>query len=257
LGIFGIDPSALSGGQNVDPFAEFQIQKKRGDELEAQFAKSPKVQKEIEYFKQRAKEIKTTDEFFKDFRLVQLATSAFSLDGEENFLGRLKKVMTEDPTDENALQNRLTDKRFKEIAEAFNFSNGIGKLSSDSFLKTLEDRYITNEYEKSLGEKDPSLRNVAYFKRNAGNIEDSLSLLGDKIFREVALTALNSPQEIASQSIDKQREYIDRSLDVEKLQDPEFLDKFLDRYLIQVRTNQLQSDQSQGGGAGGLVSLLV
>ena len=237
LGVFGIDANA--GKNFVDPLVQYKLEKKQGTAAKEKFAESTKVQAEVEYFKKKAATIKTTEEFFKDRRLVSYALSAFTMDDEINLLGRVKKVMLEDPKDEKALQSRLSDKRYKEIATAFEFfDKGVTKLTSPTFLKDLESRYVTNEYEKKQGEKNPALRSVAYFLRNGDKIDSSLGILGDKVFRDIALTTLDLPLEIANQTVKKQAKYIDDRIDVSKFKDPKFREQFAEKFLLKKSSEQ-------------------
>ena len=81
---------------------------------------------------------------------------------------------------------------------------GVNVLKSSKTVEDLVSRYITNEYEKDLGNQNPALREASYFLRKVGNANSSLDILGDKILRSVTTYTLGLPDEIAFQSIAKQ-----------------------------------------------------
>lgn len=208
------------------------------------FEQSPQVQKAIADFKARVGKVKDVDELLKDRKLTEFVLSAFALDEEIKFPGRLK-ILTEDPNDKASLVNKLIDPRYKEMAKEISIAGlgGIGKLSFHFFQDELAKKFVTNEFEKKLGEQDPALREAAYFKRNAGKITKVLDILGDKVLRSVVTSALGIPPQAAIQSIEKQMSLITDKIDVKKFADPVFTDNFLKKFLIK--------KDAEGGGGGG------
>jgi hypothetical protein len=140
------------------------------------------------------------------------------MEGEEKNMGRLKKILVEDPSADRSLASRLIDPRFKRLAEGFDFFNrGTTRLTSPVFLDQVEDRFIVNEYEKSLGEQNPALRQASYFVRNIGNVQNVFQILGDNVLRSVVTTALQLPKEMINLSIERQAAMIEARLDIEGL----------------------------------------
>jgi len=200
----------------------------------ASFQKQPTIKKDVAYFLEQAPKVKTVDEFLADRKLMKVALSAFSLEGEMQYLGRMRKVLSESVTDPDALANKLLDPRFKEIAKAFMFGDlGVGNLKLNFFLREIADRFLTNEFEKSLGEKNPALREAEYFRRKIGAVDNAYNILGDSVLRSVVVTALGLPTEIAIQPIEKQKALIDARVKIKDLKDPAFVEKFIQRFLIQ------------------------
>ena len=197
------------------------------------FENSKPVQKEIEWFKEQAKKVKTVDEVLDNRRMMEFILSAYSVDDEIKYPGRYKKILKEPPDDKQSLVNKLRDPRFKEMAKDLAFAGlGVGKLSFGYFLEDLAKKFVTNEFEKKLGEQNPALREAAYFKRKAGGIKDVYDILGDKVMRAVVTSALGIPPQAAVQSIEKQAFLVTDKLDIKKFADPAFVDTFLKKYLI-------------------------
>jgi hypothetical protein len=229
LGIVGIQ----FGGISQPAFPIFASLAKTRTKQFAAFEKLPNIQRDVDYFLKNASKVETVEEFIKDRRLMTVALSAFGLEDEMQYLGRIRKVLTESPSDKNALVNKLIDPRFKKIAEAFQFADlGLAKLALTSFVNDIVAKFKTNEFEKFLGERNPALREVEYFRRNIGSVENTFNILGDKVLRSVVTFTLGLPMEIALQSIDKQKALIDARVDLKDFKDSEFLDKFIRRFLI-------------------------
>lgn len=238
------------GGASQAAFPIYQSLSKTRDKQFGQFETRPLIEREAEYFMKEAKKVETIEDFLNNRRLMAVALSAFGMDEEINYMGRIKKVMSESIDDEKALMNRLVDPRFKEIATAFALGDlGTLKLETNSFLRGIVEKFKVNEFEKFLGEQNPALREVEYFKRNIGKVESTYNILGDKVLRSVVTFALQLPTEIALQSVDKQKELIDARLDFEDFQDPEFVDKFVRRFLILKDAELTQQGFAFGSGS--------
>lgn len=219
----------------------------------AQHAQTPAVKKEIEYFRQKAATVKSVDEFFKDQRLLKFALSAYSLEAEQQFPARIKQVMTSDPKDPKALANRMIDPRYKEINKDFAFGQtGTANLKLTKFVDTLVEKYVTNEYEKKLGEQNPALREAAYFKRKIGSITDVYQILGDKALRAVVFDTLGIPAEVANQSLEKQAELVKKGFKLDKVKDTLYVDNFLKRFVAARDRQQAQSDPAAGFSSGNI-----
>ncbi|MCR9255476.1 MAG: DUF1217 domain-containing protein [Alphaproteobacteria bacterium] len=182
------------------------------------FRDSAGIQREIENFNKKIQKIDDPEDFIKDRRLLNFALSAFQLEGEINNTGRIRKILTEDPESERALQNRLADPRFAKLAQAFRFDQGVAKLSDGAFIEELTQNFVINEFERQLGNQNAALREAAFFLRNIGNVDSELGILGDRVLRSVVTTTLNLPAQIAVQSIDTQERLIATRINLEDFQ---------------------------------------
>lgn len=210
--------TTTDGLGSISALPVFQrIIKKDGAEMQEKFAKTKPVQKEIDYFREKVKELKTPEDLFKDRRLMQFVLSAYSMDDELQYMGRMKKILLSKLTDENSLAQKMADPRFREISQDLLMGDfGVNVLKGASKIENLVSRYITNEYEKDLGNQNPALREASYFLRKVGSVNSSLDLLGDKILRSVTTYTLGLPDQIAFQSIQRQQQLIDKRIDVAK-----------------------------------------
>lgn len=233
--------SFIGGTGTVPALPVWQRLQKTGDEAMDRFERRPNVQREIEYFRETARKLaqlgrpregqpalsaaqekarvrRVVDELTGDPRMMRFILSSFGMDGEEKNMGRLKKIFAEDPSNDRSLASRLIDPRFKRLAEAFDFFNrGTTRLTSPTFLEQVTDRFVTSEYEKSLGQQNPALRQASYFVRNIGNVQNVFQILGDNVLRSVVTTALQLPREMINLSIERQAAMIEARLDIEDL----------------------------------------
>lgn len=236
----------IDGLGNIPAFALYQrLSKSDTSKQVAQFAQSPAVKKEIEYFRQKAKEVKSPEEFMNDPRLLKFGLSAYALDAEMAYPARIKKVLTSDPKDPKAIANRLADPRYREINKDFGFGQiGVANLKLDSFVNKIVEKYLTNEYEKKLGEQNPALREAAYFKRKIGEVKDVYGILGDKVLRAVVMDTLRIPPEVANQSVEKQAELVKKGFKVDRAKDPVYIEQFVKRFMVM----RDRAAAEQGGG---------
>lgn len=195
----------------------FQALEKNRDRFLNQFKNSSTVTKEIDYFKAQLKKITTVEEFTKDARLVKFAATAFGLEGDLKYPARLKKVLTESVSDSDALANKLTDPRYKEMAKFFGFGEtGLTKAQLSFTQEELFSKYTTAAFEKAQGERNPALREALYFERKIGSIQSAYDILGDSVLRSMVTFTLDLPPQIAVQSVEKQKALIEARLNIDK-----------------------------------------
>ncbi|HCI46136.1 MAG TPA: hypothetical protein DFI00_02460, partial [Rhodospirillaceae bacterium] len=126
------------------------------------FRKSPNIQRQIDKFTEKFTEFETLDDLVNDREAMYVVLSAFQLEEEINYTARNKKIIEEPYQGEGAegsLVNILIDQRYRDMAETFGYA-GRGDLvfASTPVMNEIIDRFVINEFEKSLGESNPGLR---------------------------------------------------------------------------------------------------
>lgn len=223
------------------------------DQKQKDFNDSKGVKAEVDYFKKAIEKLEKPDDLFKDPRLLKFVTSALNLAGEEQYPGKLRRILTEKADDENAVLNRLSDKRFKQAAEKLRFGeDGLKNINLGVTQDELIASYKSQEFDKSIGKQNPALREAVYFNKFAANVSDEYGILADPIIRRVVTRTLGIPERIAFQPIETQSSVILSRIDPEKLKDPEFRDKFIKRYLSQ---QDLANSSTSSGASGYLTGL--
>ncbi len=246
----GLTGSVGGAGVGLPSFLIYKSLESTREKQFAQFQKDPSIQREVDYFLEKAETVSSVEEFLGDRRLMSVALSAFALEEELNYPARIKAVLTEPLSEKDSLANKLIDPRFKEIAGFFQFATlGIANLKLSSFRNEVIERFHTNEFEKFLGKQNPALREAEYFRRKIASVENTFNIMGDQVLRSVVTYTVDLPKEIALQSVDKQKALIDARVDIKDFKDPEFVEKFIQKFLIKKDAEAVES--GSGFGAGG------
>lgn len=90
------------------------------------YNQSPQVARDIEKFKEQIQNIDTTEELMDNRDMLRVALGAFGLDDDINNRAFIERVLDSDLDDSTSLANRLADKRYFALAEAFNFKGDDG-----------------------------------------------------------------------------------------------------------------------------------
>jgi len=208
------------------------------------------IQREVDYYKENIKNIKSVEDFFGDSRLVRFALSAYDLESEALNKGKIRKILESDLSDQNSLANRFQDPRFQEMAKDFNvFMFKELNMKSTAMVDKVVSRYEQTKYEQSLDETAPGVRAALEFSRRAKDVTRTVQLLGDSVLREVITVANNIPKELAIQEVTSQVTALERKVDVSKFKDSSEVDKIVQRYLI--------NKESQNSGIGGAGSYIL
>lgn len=198
--------------------ALFKALEKDGDKFFDKFKNAEPIQRDIDYFRDHIGKVKSAEDLVKDQKLIRFVLRAFDMEGELQSLGRIRKVLQEDTKDERALANRLVDKRFGELAKAFDFANGgADKLGNTSFQQGLVEKYVRQRFEQEIGNQDSAVREARYFIRNAPGVKDAYGLLGDQVLRSVVSETFGLPPQLAIQSLTTQRDTFARLVNIERL----------------------------------------
>lgn len=198
------------------------------------YAKNKLFQKDLEYFKEQVKKIETTDEFFKDYKLLKIALTAYGLESEIDKLGYVKKILTSNPFDDESLVNRVADNRYRDMAADLLLSSGIGVLRTEAFADKISEKLISVGVEKELDEQSPGIRAAIQFKQaaDAGQITGPFNILANSVFREVAIGASGLPQQIVFSEIESQGRTLERFFDFDRFDNPKYVDNVIKRYLV-------------------------
>ncbi len=253
-------PSAPIGGIAGWRF----LQRTQESQLEA-FKATPALDRELTYFKENISKIESVEDLVKDYTLFKVALGAFGMEDKIADKFFFKKVLEEGSEAEGAFSLKLTDTKFREMAEAFGFGNAGGpKVAESDFAQKITDAYQVRQFEKAVGESDSSMRLALNLEREIGKYADGpfpetvgwFQLMANPPLREVFETALGLPKTIGTLDIDRQRALFQnasarvfgsKSMDV--FQDPENVDKLLRNFFAQEQINSGPGPLTKGMGA--------
>ena len=194
-------------------------------------ADKPDVSRQTEYYLKNIGNVKSVDDFMSDDRLYRYAMKAFGLDDMSYAKAFMRKVLEEGTDKSDSFANSLSDRRYREFAEAFNFQRyGATTTAFDRTQQGTVDKFYRQTLEEDVGAEDEGVRLALYFERKAPTVDSILELLADPALLKVTQTMLGISEATGALDIDKQADMFAKRLDVEDLKDPEKLKKLISRF---------------------------
>jgi hypothetical protein len=210
-------------------------------------ATQPQVSRETEYYLAHIENVKSVDDFLADRRLFAYAMKAFGLGDLTYAKALMRKVLVEGIDKTDSLANTLTDQRYRDFAEAFNFARyGDTTTIFDRTRQGTVDRYVRQTLEEDAGAQNEGVRLALYFARKAPEITSPYDILADVALLKVVQTALGISPATAALNIDKQAEMFAERLEIDDLQDPDKVATFLKRFASLWDLNNGSSSGSSG-----------
>lgn len=178
------------------------------------FDNSAQISRDTDYFRETIGKIETAEQLVSDRRLLSVALSAFGLSDDINNKFFVKKVLEEGTLSDEAFSNRLSDKRYFNMAKAFSFDITPPNTVLSTFSEDIIELYKSREFEVAVGNTDEDLRLALGVERELGEIvERDLSeasmwfaIMGSPPLRRVFDTAFGLPAQFAAIDIDRQLE---------------------------------------------------
>jgi hypothetical protein len=241
--------------------AAWALLQRKGEALQARFEQQKTITREVERFRERAREIGSVDELMKDRRTLSFVLEAFQLESEIDKRGIVRRLLTDDPTDLRSFANRMVDPRYRQINRAFGGAEG-RPLGDVRLVERIIDQTLTNRFEKAQGEANPGLREALYFKRMIAGVSTVNQLMSDRVLTAVARGALGLPEKFGLLSFEQQRSILEKRIDFKSFQDPKAVDRFVQGYLIKTQGTRAAAGNPMlallggGDGAAGLSPLL-
>lgn len=225
------------------------------------FDSAPAMQRDTEYFADRIGTVDTPGDLVNDYRLLKVALGAFGLDDDLPNKAFIRKVLEEGALDSQSFANRMVDKRYLALAEAFGFDLGTPNTKLSDFAVRIVESYNTRQFEIAVGAQDANMRLSLGLARDLGEIVAAdntadgkwFSILGNEPVLRVFRTALNIPEEAGALDIDKQVGIMrDRAKvvfgdgEVAQFADPERVEELNRLFLVRSQINALSAGMSSG-----------
>lgn len=218
---------------------------------------------EAEYYQKAIIGITSAKEFLSDRRLVDFVLVAKGIDPKDVTDEFMKQIFASDLEDKKSFVNQQKDERYAEIAASFNF-DGDGLLTSDT-VGTVQQRgavletqnlFLHQTLEQEQGDANSGVRLALYFERVAPTLTDAYDLLGDTALLETFRIAFGYSADFSNMDIDMQAKLVKKNLNLEDMQDPEKLKKFLNRFTAMYDTQNADYSTSAlsilGGSSAGI-----
>lgn len=207
-------------------------------------AKDPVVQRSTTYFQENITRTTKAEELVKDYRLLSTALSAFGLESDIANKAFIQKVLESDVSDQKSLVNRLADKRYLKMAEAFGFGSA---KPAEKLGETVSKAFVQREFERRIGAGDETLRFALNARRELQEMRNRTSsdktlwyeVLGSPPLRKVFEGALGFGTAYGKLSIDRQYEEFTRAAEgafgsssFKDLSQPEAIDRLVQNYMV-------------------------
>ena len=220
---------------------------------------SAPTRRETTYFRERIGTITDARALVEDFTLLKVALGAFGLQDDQQNRFFIQRVLEDGTTDGSSLANRLSDPRYRQLADAFGFGDPSGpRTTSAGFADGILAAYRDQSFEVAVGAIDPDMRLALGFPRELDRIVESLSsedarwfgVMGAPPLRAVFDKAFGFPDSFAALEIDQQitsfRARSEALFGVSEVAD--FIEPAMQEAL---RTRFLLMSEIQGGGLRG------
>ena len=197
----------------------------------SQVRQDPMVDRLSQNYLEKIDSIKSIDDFLDDYEVFSYAMKAFGLEDMTYAKGYMRKVLEEGISNKESFANQLVDERFKAFAKTFNFEQ-FGETTT-TFSKTQQDvvdMYVRQTMEDREGEENTGVKLALYFERKADTVSSGLELLADPALAEVARMLAGIPSEAAGADLDVQAALVEKKIDVEALDDPEYVEELMVRF---------------------------
>lgn len=249
-------------------FAGWSFLNRTMEKQQAAFSASSEIQRNEDYFREKIGSIKTAEELVGDRRLLSVALGAFGLDDDIDNKFFIRKVLDEGSLDGDALANKLSDKRYLALTQAFGFGDyTTPRTVLSNFPDEILGQYETRQFEIAVGNSDNDMRLALALQRDLPalaaktNTETTkwYSIIGSSTMSTVFQTALGLPRSVGSLDVDAQvkmyaakADQLFGSSDPAQFSDGETLEKLTRDFLLR---SQLSTSGSISSGDAALTLL--
>lgn len=243
--------------QPVIPFsgaAGWAFLQRTKDAQQTAFENGAVLQRETQYFQDNIGDITTAEQLVSDRRLLSVALGAYGLSDDINNTYFIRKVLEDGTLSPDALANKLSDKRYFEMAKDFGFGDyNIARTQISDFGTKTVAAYKERQFEVAVGNQNQDMRLAMSLERDLSNIigkstSDAgkwYSVMGNPPLRQVFETALGLPSSFGTIDIDKQLEVFQEkseryfgSSTVDQFSDPEQLEELTRLFLVRSQIAQ-------------------
>lgn len=227
----------------------------------AAFNKSPDVVRDTDYFKANIGKVKTAEDLVKDRRLLRVALGAFGLDDDINNKAFIQKVLSDGTLTTTALANRLSDKKYLSMSQAFGFDLPTPMTQISTFGDEIVAKYLNKQFEIAVGDQDQNLRLALNAQTEVAELATSTAsdttkwyrVMGSSALSAVFQKALNLPKSVASLDVDQQLTiYQDKAEEVfgdsgfAQFSDSAKTDLLVKKFLVRAQAEEMTTQISSG-----------
>ena len=198
--------------------------------FQAEVAAEPSVKQQTAFFEANIGKVTSAQQLVNNSRLYNYVMNAFGLGNNLNEKALITKVLEGGPGS-GSFAASLNDPRYIALATAFNFKeNGAATTSSAATVQQTVSSFFEQTLQNNVGQQNQGAQMALYFQQHAAGITNPFDILGDKTLLTVFETAFDLPTSFSEENIDTQANTVSKLLNISQLQNPTFLNKFLERF---------------------------
>lgn len=245
-------PIVPSGG-----LVGWQFLQRTYDSQTENFNQSNQLQRDTDYFRENIATISNAEDLVADRRLLTVALGAFGLDDDIGNKFFIKKMLEEGTLADDALSNRFTDTRYRDMVKAFGFGPAeVTRTGISLFTDEIVESYQTKQFEIAIGDQDPSFRVALYAQNELSQIaagdgsqnQKWFTIMGQPALRQLFEGAFGLPSSFGQIDIDQQREIFEERAesifgtgDPAQFETAEAVDKLITQYLVRSQINLISA----------------
>jgi hypothetical protein len=245
----------------VDGYVGWRFLQRTLPAQSAAHANSPVAQRDEAYTRANIGAVTSATDLVSDRRLLRVALTAFGLADDLPNRAFIEKVLESSTTERGSMVDRLADKRYFKLAQAFGFADGpVPRSQSPDFAESLIKRFQDRSFEEAVGSQNESMRMALALERDLTELAGQPSteatkwytVLGTPNLRAVFETAFLLPSSFGVLDVDKQVQILrDRTErltgqdTISQFADAGVLDSLNQRFLLSEQVEQIQSTSTQ------------
>jgi Protein of unknown function (DUF1217) len=235
-------------------FSGWQFLNRTIEAQSAAMAATPAQSRDMDYFRENIGKIDSAEALVKDYRLLRVSLTAFGLQDDLPNKAFIQRILEDGTADDDALSNRLADKRYRTFSQAFGFGTDLPPLTRlPGFADKILDRFQDLSFELAVGEVNGDMRLALNAARELPEMavdegsEATLwfRVMGNTPLRTVLETAFGLPTSVGALDLDRQLEIFQDRADsvlgsdsVTQFSDPERVDDLIRIYLARSQLAQ-------------------
>ncbi len=138
-------------------------------------ASEGQTKRETDYFNTNIGKVTTVDGFMGDYRLYSYAMTAYGLDDMTYAKAFMKKVLESDLTDPQSFVNRLSDQKYRDFANAFQFGKATAAVQTTAQKDT-----TVQAYKDQLAQEEAAVSSdTAYYKKAIASVKTVDGFMND------------------------------------------------------------------------------
>jgi hypothetical protein len=202
------------------------------DRVERAIANRADVANATRSYLARIEKVRTVEDLMKDAPTLTYVLRAFGLEDMSYAKAMIRKVLTEGVDRRDALANRLSDARFRELAEVFNFPrHGTATTIFERTREGIVSRYVRQQVEQTASQSNEAVALALYFERKAPTLRSAYGILADRKLLTVVQTLVDLSPATGGLPIDRQAELIGQRLNLSDLTSPEKVRSMMHKFL--------------------------